>query len=126
MKTETIVKWFVLFIILVKTAYSIAYYGHLIILNTSKTLADKFDKQFNDRLFYWKSVTEFIFVVCMSILLIYHFYPENGLVIQKPIIVDKETRLLFLTYGIILIFTANWTVLFDKDSYIIQIIDKLK
>ena len=126
MKTETIVKWFVLFIILVKTAYSIAYYGHLIILNTSKTLADKFDKQFNDRLFYWKSVTEFIFVVCMSILLIYHFYPESGLVIQKPIVVDKETRLLFLTYGIILIFTANWVVLFDKDSYIIQIIDKLK
>ena len=126
MKTETIVKWFVLFIILVKTAYSIAYYGHLIIVNSSKTLASKFDKEFNEKLFYWKSVTEFIFVVCMSILLIYHFYPERGLAIQKPILVDTETRLLFLTYGIILIFSADWTVLFDKDSRIIKLIDKLK
>ena len=121
MKSETIVKWFVLFIIVVKFAYSIAYYGNLIVSNVTTPLS----QEYNEHLYYWKHVTEFIFIVCMSILLIYHFYPENGF-IQKPIMVDKETRLLFLLLGGILIFTADWTVFFERDSYIIQIINKLK
>lgn len=121
MKTEELVKWFVLFIILVKMVYSIAYYGHLIISNTSDELTEKYDED----ILYWKHVTEFIFVICMSVLLIYHFYPDHG-TIQRPIMVDKETRLLFLLYGIILIFTADWTVFFDKDSYFVRILNKIK
>jgi len=121
MKSEEIVKWFVLFIIGVKSVYSIAYYSHLIISHTDETFA----KEYDDRILYWKKISEFIFVLCMSILLIYHFYPENG-IIQRPILVDKETRLLFLLYGVILIFTAEWTVFFDKDSYFVRMINKFK
>lgn len=121
MKSEVFVKWFVLFIIGVKCVYSIAYYSHLIISHTNSTLA----KEYDGRILYWKHVTEFIFIFCMSILLIYHFYPENG-IIQRPIMVDKETRLLFLLYGIILIFTAEWTVFFEEDSYFVRIINKFK
>ena len=121
MKTEEIVKWFVLFIIAVKAVYSVAYYSHLIIYNLSDDLADEYD----ERILYWKHVTEFIFVVCMSVLLIYHFYPDHG-TIQRPIMVDKETRLLFLLYGVILIFTADWTIFFNKDSYFIRILNKIK
>lgn len=121
MQTETIVKWFVLFIILVKIIYSIAYYSHIIISNISEELTDEYDED----ILYWKHVTEFIFILCMSILLIYHFYPDNG-TIQRPIMVDKETRLLFLLYGVILIFTADWTIFFDKNSHFIQLINKIK
>jgi hypothetical protein len=124
MKTEEIVKWFVLFIIFVKFAYSVAYYGNLILTSISDDFAKDF-KKYEHHLSYWKHVTEFIFVLCMSILLIYHFYPDNGS-IQRPILVDKETRLLFLLYGFILIFTAKWTIFFDEQTLFIRFINKFK
>lgn len=124
MKTEEIVKWFVLFIIVVKFTYSFAYYSNLILTSISDDFAKDF-KKYEKQLFYWKQVTEFIFVFCMSILLIYYFYPTNGS-IQQPILVDKETRLLFLLYGFILIFTAKWTIFFDEKTLFIRLIDKFK
>jgi hypothetical protein len=124
MKTEEIVKWFVLFIIVVKFTYSFAYYSNLILTSISDDFAKDF-KKYEKQLFYWKQVTEFIFVFCMSILLIYYFYPTNGS-IQSPILVDKETRLLFLLYGFILIFTAKWTIFFDEKTLFIRLIDKFK
>lgn len=124
MKTEEIVKWFVLFIVAVKFAYSFAYYGNLIITSISDEFSKEF-KKYEDNLFYWKTVIEFIFGLCMSILLIYHFYPDKGS-IQRPIMVDKETRLLFLLYGFILIFTAKWTIFFDEKTLFIRFINKFK
>ena len=122
MKSEQFVKWFVMFIILVKVVYSIAYYGNLVVSNIS----DTFSHEYDEIILYWKHVSEFIFILSMSILLIYHFFPDRVSFIQKPILVDKETRLLFVLYGTILIFTADWTVLFDEDSQIIKIINKIK
>ena len=124
MKTEEIVKWFVLFIIAVKFAYSATYYGNLIMSSISDDFAKDF-KKYEHVILHWKHVTEFIFVLCMSILLIYHFYPSRG-TIQQPIIVDKETRVLFLLYGFILIFTAKWTLFFDEKTLFIKFIDKFK
>lgn len=124
MKNEEIVKWFVLFIIAVKLAYTLAYYGNLILTNISDDFAKHF-KKYEHHLSYWKQVSEFIFVFCMSILLIYHFYPTND-TIQKPIMVDKETRLLFLLFGFILIFTAKWTLFFDEKTLFIKFIHKFR
>ena len=66
------------------------------------------------KLVYWKERTEFIFVICMSLLLIYYFRPGH----MKPI--DRETSLLFFLFGWILIITAKWSDFFasakwDKD-----------
>jgi hypothetical protein len=121
MKSEKIVKWFVVFIIMIKVMYSVAYYGNLIISNTNNTIANEYSEVVK----YWKHVSEFIFIIGMSILLIYYFTPEHK-IIQKPIIVDKETRLLFVLYGVILIFTANWSIFFDKDSHFVKLMDKIK
>ena len=121
MKSEVIVKWFVMFIIIVKIVYSITYYGHIIVSNTSDVLAEKYD----EIILYWKHVTEFIFILSMSVLLIYYFFPKQ-LFIQAPIVVDKETRLLFVLYGVILIFTADWTIFFDEDSHFVKFMNKIK
>jgi len=120
MKSEVVVKWFVMFIIIIKIVYSITYYGHLIVSNTNNTLAEEYD----DDILHWKHVTEFIFTFSMSILLIYYFFPHQ--LIQTPIVVDKETRLLFVLYGVILIFTADWTIFFDEDSHFVKFMNKIK
>ena len=121
MKGEQFVRWFVVFIIMVKVVYSLAYYGHIVISNTSDTFIEEYD----ELILYWKHVSEFIFILSMSVLLIYYFFPQH-VFIQKPIVVDKETRLLFILYGVILIFTADWTIFFDKESNFVRLMNKIK
>jgi hypothetical protein len=137
MKAETIVKHFVLFIILIKIVYSIAYFSHIVLDNydvftsyftsTSDTTIKMIDKDFTSDLdkhiLFWKEKTEFIFTVCMSLLLIYHFFPDHNFIHNyKPIVVDKESKVLFLLFGFILLFSAKWTILFDDDSDFVRLI----
>jgi hypothetical protein len=63
------------------------------------------------KLVYWKERTEFIFVICMSLLLIYYFRPGH----MKPI--DSETSLLFFLFGWILIITAKWSNFFASAKW---------
>ena len=63
------------------------------------------------KLVYWKERTEFIFVICMSLLLIYYFRPGH----MKPI--DSETSLLFFLFGWILIITAKWSDFFTSAKW---------
>lgn len=137
MQAETIVKHFVLFIILIKIVYSIAYFSHIVLDNydvftsyftsTSDTTIKMIDKDFTSDLdkhiLFWKEKTEFIFTVCMSLLLIYHFFPDHNFIHNyKPIVVDKESKVLFLLFGFILLFSAKWTILFDDDSDFVRLI----
>ena len=57
--------------------------------NTAKTL------QFET----WKERTEFVFILSMTILLLYLFYPR-----KIPIVTNNETNLLLFTYACILLF----------------------
>ena len=125
MKVETLVKHFVLFIILIKIVYSIAYFSHIVLdnmhlfTNNDSTREDDLDVN----ILHWKEVSEFLFIVCMSLLLIYHFFPDHNMIHNyKPIMIDKESKVLFLLFGFILLFSANWTILFDKDSDFIRLI----
>jgi hypothetical protein len=135
MKVETLVKHFVLFIILIKIVYSIAYFSHIVLdnmhlfTNNDSSLESDFKSDstlksdLDVNILHWKEVSEFLFIVCMSLLLIYHFFPDHNMIHNyKPIIVDKESKVLFLLFGFILLFSANWTILFDKDSDFIRLI----
>jgi hypothetical protein len=114
---ETLLDYFIFFIITIKVVFSFTYFGHIILAHTNTEFTEMFDKT----LLYWKEVTEFIFSICMSILLIYHFHPKFS---RYPI--RKETKALFLLFGIILLFSAKWTIFFDEDSDFIKILNKVK
>ena len=60
---------------------------------------------------YWKERTEFIFIICMAVLLIYYFKP--GTTRQ----LNSETSLLFFLFGWILIITAKWNVFFTQAKW---------
>lgn len=104
---------FVLFIILVKFVFIIASIGHVILSHTNTKL-DKYD----DKLVYWKERTEFVFIITMAILLIYHFHPSYQ---SKPI--SSETKLLFFLFGWILIITAKWGIFFKESPLYKQIVN---
>ena len=64
-----------------------------------------------EKLEYYKKRLEFIFIMCMSILLIYLFNPY-----QKSLpLITTETKLLIFLFAFILIATANWGI-FIKES----------
>lgn len=61
---------------------------------------------------YWRERTEFIFIVLMAFLIIYLFNPT----MNKTVIIDKETKILFFTFGIILLITSKWSVFFHESK----------
>ena len=105
---------FVYFIIFIKVVFIITAITHLILAH-SKNRAVEY--KLDPRIMYWKERTEFIFTVCMSILLIYYFRPGHEHMI------NTETSILFFLFGCILLFTSKWS-LFIKEapwySYIVS------
>lgn len=53
----------------------------------------------------WKERAEFIFISLMSILLVYVFNPRSN----NINLIDKEAKLLLFLFGIVLLFTENWS-----------------
>ena len=62
---------------------------------------------------FWKKRIEFIFIVLMSLLLIYLFNPR----VNRLNMIDNETKILLYLFGFILLLTSNWG-LFFQDSKI--------
>lgn len=62
---------------------------------------------------FWKKRVEFIFIILMSLLLIYLFNPR----VNRLNMIDNETKILFYLFGFILLLTSDWSQFF-KDSKI--------
>lgn len=116
LKLNTWLDFFIIFILLVKIVFIISAIGHFIFSHSTSDRAKNLDPKF----LYWKERTEFIFIVSISILLIYYFHPRLS---KKPI--DKETAILFFAFGWVLLFTAKWSLFFTQarwyDSVMIQV-----
>jgi len=97
---DTKLDYYVLFLIIIKCIFVAAALGHVVLSHTD-TSFDKYDTA----LLYWKERTEFIFIVSMSILLIYYFHP---IIKSEPM--SGETKLLFFLFGWILLVTAKWKI----------------
>ena len=70
-----------------------------------------------ENLEYWKKRFEFIYIMCMSILLIYLFNPFQK---TNPVIIQETSYLIFL-FAFILITTANWGIFLKESPLFIEI-----
>ena len=77
--------------------------------------------QWINNLDYWKKRFEFIYIMCMSFLLIYLFYPYRK---TLPFITN-ETRYLIFLFAFILITNANWGLFFKEPSLLIELQDRI-
>jgi len=66
---------------------------------------------------YWRERIEFIFVILMSLLLIYLFNPRRN----NQVVIDFEMKLLLYLFGIILIITAKWGEFFEESKRFIKL-----
>ena len=123
MNLDTPIDFFVLFIVIIKIFFILTAIGNVILThvvkkNATATAANAADKAAAAataakaaNLLYWKERTEFIFIICMAILLIYYFKPGTS----KPL--NRETGLLFFLFGWILIITAKWNIFFTQAKW---------
>jgi len=116
LKFETKLDFFIFFIIIIKIIFILSAIGHLVLSHSVSSTAKKIDP----KLVYWKERMEFIFIISMSILLVYHFKPG------KNKIIGEETSLLFFLFGWILIFTSKWSLFFKEASWYKQLVSSFK
>lgn len=62
---------------------------------------------------YWKERFEFVFMICMSILILYYFSPLTGNTLKF----DNETKFLFFVFGLILLIDVKWKLFFEQSLW---------
>ena len=115
-KFEKTIDYYTFFIILIKIVFGLSAIGHIYFSHSTRTNAKKID----DKLLYFKERTEFIFIISMSILLIYHFNPRFS---KKTI--NEESSLLFFLFGWVLIITAKWSLFITEAPWYKKIVSNL-
>lgn len=96
---------YVTFIFIVKIVFLILAVTHVYLKAKGKA-----HSELDNKILFWKERIEFVFVLLMSILLMYTFFPRR----QIPIPIDYEMKLLFFLFGLILIITAKWDVFIEE------------
>lgn len=91
-------------IILIKVIFILLAISHLYL-----KIKHEADSEFDKTLMAWKEQVEFVFVLLMSLLLIYLFNPRTN----RYLTIDRETRILFFLFGFILLITAKWRDFFE-------------
>jgi len=94
-----VLEFVIYFVILVKVIF--VFFSILYRISVKKNSSRK------TQLLFWKNKVEFIYTFLMSLILIYIFYPWNE---NMRFLTPKLCHLIFL-YGIIGIFTAQWSEL---------------
>lgn len=113
---DSILPPFVYFIIFIKLIF--------LLMALSNIYFDKISKnnKLDEKTIYWKDRTEFIFIICMSILLMVIFNPMYN----NERLLNKEIKILFFIFGIILIISANWNVFITESRWFTHIKNALK
>lgn len=108
--TYTLYSTFVTFIIILKVIFVLLSIAKIVVKNRKPE-----NTKLVDKLQFWRERIEFIFIICMAILLIYIFYPGS----KK--LIDQETKFLFYLFGFILLFTAKWGTFFKESPALLKI-----
>lgn len=59
---------------------------------------------------FWKDRFEFIFIVLMSLLLLYLFQPH----VNRLYMINSETKFLIYLFAVILLISAKWEIFFKE------------
>jgi len=63
---------------------------------------------------YWKERVEFVFIILMSLLLIYIFFPHAN---NRMNLINSEVKLLLFLFGFVLIITAKWSIFINESKW---------
>lgn len=116
MKFNNWYDYLILFILLIKIIYAI-----LLVIHIYLKIKGRADDSLDSKIVFYKDNLEIVFIISMSILLIYLFYPRH----INPPEIDTQSRLLLFLYGIIILFTLDWSKFIDESKFLTYIKNKL-
>lgn len=111
---------FVTFTLLIKILFAILVITHLYFSKTKKDDPQK--NEWDLRILYWKSRTEFVFQMCIALLLIIVFNPWRN----NERMITKEMAVLFFVFGVITLLTAEWSTFFIESKLYKYLLNKNK
>jgi len=111
MKTKNTINILVTFLLFIKTIFLLLSIFYFVIKNYNLQYDNKNFILLEEKLLYFRKRIEFIFTICMAILIMFIFSPTHN----NLIYINKETTILFFLFGFILIVTSDWEVFF-KDA----------
>ncbi len=108
------------FTLIMKIIFGILVLTHFYFSKIKKD--DPVKNELDLKILYWKSRVEFIFQMCIAILLIIIFNPwKNN---QK--LISREMGILFFVFGLITLLTAEWSTYFIESKIYQYLIHKKK
>lgn len=114
MKTKKYLNIFVWIIIFIKITFLLLSLSYFVVnKQTQNKVHDSKMKSLAQTLLYWKKRMEFIYIICMSLLIIFIFSPRHN----REIYITTEMIFLFYLFGIILIITSDWKLFFTNAKW---------
>jgi Na+/H+ antiporter NhaD/arsenite permease-like protein len=110
LQSNTIFSYFIYFIILVKCLFVFFAVWNFYLKKKNPSNGNKKNTQLEKKISYYKNLTENIFIVLVSILLIYLFNPYH----HHKHLDNKYVRTLFFIYGILTLVTFDWEWFYDS------------
>ena len=107
LNVNTIFYYFIYFIILVKGLFLFFVVWNFYLKKKHGNGNGSDETKLEKRISYCKNLTENLFMVLVSILLIYLFNPYHE---NKYLLDDKYVKALLFIYGILMLITFDWTV----------------
>jgi len=100
--------YYIILIFIVKILFVILAATHIYLRAKGKT-----NSNLDKNIVYWKDRIEFIFVLLMSVLLIYLFNPRK----DKSVLINYETKLLLYLFGFVLLIMAKWDTFIEEAKW---------
>ena len=114
MKTKNYINIFVWFIICIKIIFILVSISYFVVhKHIDNKVHDSKMKLLDETLLYWKKRMEFLYIICMSLLIIFIFSPRH----KREIYITTEMIFLFYLFGIILIITSDWKLFFTNSKW---------
>jgi hypothetical protein len=108
---------YIILIFIVKIVFIILSVTHIYFRAKGKT-----NTPMDKNIVYWKERVEFIFVLLMSVLLIYLFNPRN----DKSVLINNETKWLLYLFGFVLLITAKWNTFITEAKWFQDLQESIK
>ena len=101
--------YFVTFLFIVKILFAILAVVHIYLKRAGKE-----DSSANETVVFWKERCEFVFIIGVSLLLMFFFFPWRKIHMEPTF----EMKFLFFVYGIIILINVDWKIFVGESPFL--------
>jgi hypothetical protein len=109
MSLETYFDIFVLLIIIIKFIFIV-----LVLSESYFKYVKPEEQRIIEKFTYWKERVKLIFIILMSVLLVYLFNPMAN----NVVLIKREAKILLFVFGFTLLIIVDWDIIFKESAFL--------